>query len=150
MSNQNHTQEPWANGNAKLEADGTDILLDYGHYRAHIGRITSIGENDEKIAARIVACVNYCKGTSNEELEAGSLEQLKAQCNQFECGLKLSKDINRLLKGKLHSVMALTRETRKLQKQYFKTHDPLVLQQCKDLESQLDKMVAELEGGNHE
>lgn len=67
MSQTKHTPEPWANGNAKLKADGADILLDYGHYRAHIGRIISIGENDEKIAARIVSCVNAMSGIDNPD-----------------------------------------------------------------------------------
>lgn len=83
MDKQTHTPEPWLYGNAKLRSDGTDILLDYGHYIAHIGRIISIGENDEKIASYIVACVNYCKGATNQELEAGSLEQLKAERDEL-------------------------------------------------------------------
>ena len=33
----------------------------------------------EANAARIVACVNYCKGATNEELQAQSWEQLKTQ-----------------------------------------------------------------------
>lgn len=43
---------------------------------------------DQANAARIVACVNHCKGATNEELEAVSHEQLKAQRDELLAALR--------------------------------------------------------------
>ena len=78
--NTTHTPEPWVNGNALLKSDGTDLMLDYGHYTAHIGRISSMSENDIAIASRIVACVNACAGMEDP---AAEIERLKAQRDEL-------------------------------------------------------------------
>lgn len=66
----------WANGSAKLVNTGSYLTLDYGHYRASLGRIFTVGENDERIAERIVACVNACEGFSNEMLNDNGVAKL--------------------------------------------------------------------------
>lgn len=66
----------WANGSAKFGNTGSYLILDYGHYRANLGRIFTVGENDERIAERIVACVNACEGLSNEMLNDNGVAKL--------------------------------------------------------------------------
>jgi len=95
-----HTPEPWANGTAILKTDEiADLLLDYGHYTAHLGRISSIGEDDALIAARIVACVNACAGMDDPATEIAALRKrieeltrLAEQPTTVEGWLKLLPD----------------------------------------------------------
>ena len=53
---------------------------------------------------------------------------------------------------KLESVVAVVREMRKLQKEYFRTRDKGVLVAAKKVEANLDKMLAVLlpEDGKHD
>jgi hypothetical protein len=75
MKNFEHTPEPWANGTAILKTDETaDLLLDYGHYTAHLGRISSVGENNILIAARIVDCVNACAEMEKPTVEIPAMK----------------------------------------------------------------------------
>jgi len=79
MSDQKHTPEPW-----KLGFKDVFVSDRLGNQVAGCSTGSIIGKEAKANAARIVAAVNYCKGTPNEELEAGSLEQLKAEGDHFQ------------------------------------------------------------------
>lgn len=119
MSNQKHTPEPWVI--SRFNSGGED-LLSIEHDNTIIAAVNSwLSEPEQEAnAARIVACVNYCKGTSNEELESGSLEQLKSQ------------------RDELIRVLQVVEKAIRHDRSYQNTHAVIV------------KMLADYTGGSHE
>ena len=108
-----HTPEPWQQGQLllttrtkrytpelweKLSNEEKRMVfanftpLDEGRGR----QLIAICQTPED-AARIVACVNYCKDTPNEDLESSSLEALKAERDELLSALqdlfKLAEDL---------------------------------------------------------
>lgn len=83
MSNQKHTPEPWVCLEFEVHDCEQNIITDCLPKEDVWSK-----ERCKANAVRIVACVNYCKGTSNEELEAGSLEKLKAERDELIQALK--------------------------------------------------------------
>lgn len=73
-----HIPEPWDDFAFEIYDAEKNIIADCG-YSDDVWGKTQCKAN----AARIVACVNYCKGTPNEELESSSLEKLKAERDEL-------------------------------------------------------------------
>ena len=74
MSNNNHSPEPWS----------VDMGAGFPHIESQHGEICEIWSTrpdieDKANAFRIVACVNYCAGATNQELEHSSYEKAKAK-----------------------------------------------------------------------
>ena len=95
MSNQKHTPEPWVIRNNYWVA-GQSPILDICSGEEEICTLNAYGfkrsevEQVHENAARIVACVNHCKGATNEELEAKSYEELKAQRDELIAALEMA------------------------------------------------------------
>lgn len=53
-------------GAAKLINEGSELKLDYGHFKASLGHICSIAENNEALAEYIAYRVNACLANAHE------------------------------------------------------------------------------------
>ena len=72
MSNTKHTPEPWHKDEQTVyDNDGKIIALMVGNLKTE--------KEDIANADRVTACVNYCAGASNQELEHSSFEKAKAK-----------------------------------------------------------------------
>jgi hypothetical protein len=90
MSTMKHTPEPW-------EVNKMHVSADISHIGSCYGTGTS-KEEDRANAARIVACVNACKGLTNEELQSNAVyaviqerDELKKDVSSFK------SELNKLL-----------------------------------------------------
>lgn len=100
MSDFKHTPEPWEifNVYASLapginSKNGDSVLLWKHKDDASLTGLYGNVEQTQANAERIVACVNHCKGATNEELQAASHEQLKAQRDELLAALELAQQI---------------------------------------------------------
>jgi hypothetical protein len=97
-----HTPEPWSVSEEHSYKYETKIFA--GEKRIAEAKHYNDGTEDSFVndpiiqegkanAARIVAAVNHCKGATNEELQAQSWEQLKAQRDELLAALKGVVDV---------------------------------------------------------
>jgi len=69
----NHTPEPWLINENCADEVGVLCAENTQEYGSIIPILLAYGNKANANARRIVACVNVCKGLSNEDLENGAL-----------------------------------------------------------------------------
>jgi hypothetical protein len=82
-----HTPEPWHAYSFEVYNEIDQIIADCGYSEDYWEK-----DGCQANAARIVACVNYCKGATNEELEAGTLESDLNKANEKLSGITAQRD----------------------------------------------------------
>jgi hypothetical protein len=73
-----HTPEPWHTFAFEVYDENKQIIADCGLSEDYWEK-----DGCQANAARIVACVNYCKGANNEELEKTTLLKSKSQSQKL-------------------------------------------------------------------
>lgn len=108
MSKFNHTPEPWVTSMYKLPSNTIRILGPLNKYETKsewVGDLIgakSLNHNAE----RIVACVNHCKGATNEELEATSYEQMQERLKEAFLGVDQMQNMSTGIAKQFHELKA--------------------------------------------
>lgn len=79
-----HTPEPWQAKHLNKRKFVIQSLPHECGIATTMAPINSTGTDEQENAERIVACINFCAGVSNEELIGRSLQQLIGNVEYFE------------------------------------------------------------------
>lgn len=79
-----HTPEPWS-----VEKAQNGFIINARQRMYDVAVVRNIGnEDNEANAARIVACVNYCAGMTNEQLSCDSAEIVREELDRVTAELE--------------------------------------------------------------